>query len=72
MENDCIFCKIIAGEIPSCKVYEDDKFLAFMDINPAVAAIHLLYQNTTAATCLILQIMWEKVFILYLKKWQMQ
>ena len=36
MENDCIFCKIIAGEIPSCKVYEDDNFLAFMDINPAV------------------------------------
>lgn len=35
MENDCIFCKIIAREIPSCKVYEDDKFLAFMDINPA-------------------------------------
>lgn len=36
MENDCIFCKIIAGEIPSAKVYEDEEFLAFMDINPAV------------------------------------
>jgi histidine triad (HIT) family protein len=33
MEN-CIFCKIIRGEIPSYKVYEDDKFLAFLDINP--------------------------------------
>lgn len=32
--NDCIFCKIVRGEIPSHKVYEDDKFLAFLDINP--------------------------------------
>ncbi len=31
---DCIFCKIIAGEIPSYKVYEDDKTLAFLDIRP--------------------------------------
>ena len=32
--QDCIFCKIVAGEIPSIKVYEDDDFLAFMDIRP--------------------------------------
>lgn len=32
--SDCIFCKIIAGEIPAEKVYEDDKVLAFLDINP--------------------------------------
>jgi histidine triad (HIT) family protein len=32
--NDCIFCKIIKGEIPSYKVYEDQNFLAFLDINP--------------------------------------
>ncbi len=31
---DCIFCKIVAGEIQSAKVYEDDKILAFLDINP--------------------------------------
>lgn len=31
---DCIFCKIIAGEIPSYKIYEDDLVLAFLDINP--------------------------------------
>lgn len=31
---DCIFCKIVKGEIPCYKVYEDDKFLAFLDINP--------------------------------------
>lgn len=29
---DCIFCKIIAGEIPASKVYEDDEILAFLDI----------------------------------------
>lgn len=39
--NDCLFCKIIKGEIPSNKVYEDDEFLAFYDINPA-APIHIL------------------------------
>jgi histidine triad (HIT) family protein len=32
--NDCVFCKIIAGEIPSYKIYEDTNFLAFLDINP--------------------------------------
>ena len=31
---ECIFCKIIAGEIPAEKIYEDDKVLAFLDINP--------------------------------------
>jgi len=33
-DPDCIFCKIIAGEIPSEKVFENDHVLAFMDINP--------------------------------------
>ena len=32
--NDCIFCQIVAGEIPCYKVYEDDNFLGFLDINP--------------------------------------
>ncbi len=31
---DCIFCKIVRGEIPSYKVYEDDNFLGFLDIRP--------------------------------------
>ena len=39
--EDCLFCKIIKGEIPSNKVYEDDEILAFYDINPA-AKIHIL------------------------------
>src|SRR5689334_3461878 len=33
-DPDCIFCKILSGEIPSHKIEEDDKTLAFMDINP--------------------------------------
>ena len=40
--SDCIFCKIIAGEIPSTKVYEDDEILGFRDINPA-APVHVLF-----------------------------
>ncbi|MFR7873879.1 MAG: histidine triad nucleotide-binding protein [Christensenellales bacterium] len=39
--DDCIFCKIVKGEIPSEKVYEDEKVLAFKDINP-VTPIHVL------------------------------
>lgn len=39
--DNCIFCKIINGEIPSEKVYEDDNVLAFKDINP-VTPIHVL------------------------------
>ncbi len=39
--EDCVFCKIIKGEIPSEKVYEDEDILAFNDINPA-APIHVL------------------------------
>ena len=40
-DPDCIFCKIIAGEIPSTIVHEDDEVIAFQDINP-VAPVHLL------------------------------
>ncbi|MBI2121007.1 MAG: HIT family protein [Parcubacteria group bacterium] len=32
--DDCIFCKIVAGEIPSAKIYEDEHALAFLDANP--------------------------------------
>lgn len=38
---DCIFCKIVSGEIPSEKVYESDKVIAFKDINP-MAPVHIL------------------------------
>jgi histidine triad (HIT) family protein len=37
----CLFCKIVAGEIPATKVYEDDQVIAFNDINPQ-APVHVL------------------------------
>ena len=40
-ENNCLFCRIIAGEIPSKKVYEDELAFAFHDINPQ-APTHVL------------------------------
>lgn len=39
--EDCIFCKIVRGEIPARKVYEDDDILAFHDIRP-IAPVHFL------------------------------
>jgi len=39
--SNCLFCKIIAGEIPGKKLYEDDEMLAFFDINP-MAPVHFL------------------------------
>ncbi|MFD1441951.1 MULTISPECIES: HIT family protein [Lacticaseibacillus] len=42
MDENCIFCKIVAGQIPSVKVYEDDQVLAFLDISQATAGHTLL------------------------------
>lgn len=39
--DDCIFCKLVAGKIPSRKVYEDEEILAFHDIHPA-APVHFM------------------------------
>ncbi len=47
---DCIFCKIIAGEIPSAKVYEDDKILCFRDIKPQ-SETHALVIPKTHIAC---------------------
>lgn len=41
MEQNCIFCKIIRGDIPAAKMYEDDKMLIFKDIDPK-AKLHYL------------------------------
>ena len=41
MSENCLFCKIIEGTIPSAKVFENDEFVAFKDINP-VAPVHIL------------------------------
>lgn len=40
-DPNCLFCKIVAGQVPSTKVYEDDQVYAFKDINPK-AKIHVL------------------------------
>lgn len=41
-DSNCIFCKIVAGEIPAHKVYEDDAYLAFLDIRPLSAGHTLI------------------------------
>lgn len=41
LDNKCVFCKILRGEIPSTKVYEDDEMFVFKDIEPK-AKVHLL------------------------------
>jgi histidine triad (HIT) family protein len=40
-DPDCLFCKIVAGEVPATRVHEDERTIAFMDINPATRG-HLL------------------------------
>ena len=48
--TDCVFCKIRDGQIPSIKIYEDDRTLAFMDINPLNAGHCLVIPRAHAAT----------------------
>ncbi|MBI2439903.1 MAG: HIT family protein [Lentisphaerae bacterium] len=60
MNSECVFCRIVAGELPSCKVYEDDDTLAFMDIGPIVRGHTLVIPKThmdplTAAPAEVLQ-----------------
>ena len=52
MKNDCVFCAIAAGEIPSFKVYEDDDFLAYLDINPFSKG-HVLVIPKAHSSCLL-------------------
>ncbi len=49
--SDCLFCKIIAGSIPSTKVYEDDKILAFRDIAPQAPTHILVIPKTHISGC---------------------
>lgn len=44
--TDCIFCKIVSGEIPAAKVYEDTEFLAFLDIHPVSQGHTLVIPKT--------------------------
>lgn len=46
---DCLFCKIVKGEIPCFKVYEDDRVLAFADINPVSGGHTLVIPKAHAA-----------------------
>jgi histidine triad (HIT) family protein len=48
--NDCVFCKIRDGQIPSMKIFEDDRTLAFMDINPLNSGHCLVITKAHAAT----------------------
>lgn len=48
-EEQCIFCKIIAGEIPSATVYEDDDFKAILDVNPAARGHVIIVPKKHAA-----------------------
>jgi histidine triad (HIT) family protein len=50
MSDDCLFCKIIAGDIPSNKVYSDSDVYAFRDINPAAPSHILLIPNKHIAS----------------------
>jgi histidine triad (HIT) family protein len=50
MSADCVFCKIVAGQIPSAKLFEDDQTLAIMDINPLNAGHCLVITKAHAAT----------------------
>ncbi len=45
-EKDCIFCKIVSGEIPCVKIWEDDEFLCFPDANPKVKGHCLIIPKT--------------------------
>ena len=50
MDQNCLFCRIIRGEIPSAKVYEDEYVFAFRDINPQ-APVHILVVPKTHIPC---------------------
>ena len=49
-EPDCVFCKIVAGDIPAARVFEDDHTLAFLDIGPLSKGHVLLIPKSHAAT----------------------
>ena len=49
-DPDCLFCKIVAGEVPSTRVHEDERTIAFMDINPLNDGHTLVIPRVHAAT----------------------
>lgn len=65
LKDDCVFCKIIKGEIPSKKYYEDEDFLAIFDINPiSEGHIVLFSKNHYANVIEMSKEEWEKICVL--------
>lgn len=58
LDKTCIFCRIIRGEVPSFRVFEDDRSLAFMDINPANPGHVLVIPKIHAETLFSLDEAW--------------
>ena len=58
--SDCIFCKIVDGSIPSKKVYEDEKILAFYDLEPQ-APVHVLVMKKMSAILLTFSLKFPKL-----------
>lgn len=65
LEPNCVFCKIIKGEIPAKKYYEDDNFLAIYDINP-ISEGHLIVfsKNHTSNVAELAEDEWQKIMSL--------
>ena len=59
-DPDCIFCKIIAGELPSQIIEEDERTIAFMDISPATRGHALVIPRAHSRA--LLEIAWQTVF----------
>ena len=64
LDANCIFCRIIRSEVPSFRVYEDDRSLAFMDINPANPGHVLVIPKEHAETIFTLNEPWLTASIL--------
>ncbi len=65
--NDCLFCRIAAGEIPADIIYEDDACLAFRDINPQ-APVHVLVIPRVHAESLLSAIQADEIITQFLKR----
>ncbi len=66
--NDCLFCKIVSGEIPSYKIYEDEDFLAFLDINPVNLGHTLVIPKKHSTNILEMEDELSKKMIIVVKK----
>ena len=65
-QDNCIFCKIIAGEIPSQAIYEDEKFRVILDVAPAAKGDALILPKTIMQTFMGFPMIWQQT----LSGWQ--